>query len=138
MDPDASAAPPLALACTVLPAGPKILQLSPVPSNIYNKDCFFYNPTTNVSQGDFGEVLAFASLYGHPVVVHKCPDLYEFQAAHPSAIVHPLSEVHPAILAWGCRLLSEASNLAPAVIDQPRTVIDHLFSWPLWPVTSGL
>jgi hypothetical protein len=117
MDPDAAAAPPLALDCVVPPASPKILQLSSVPSTIYNMDCFFYNPTANVSQGDFGAVLAFASLYGHPVVVHKCPNLYKFQAAHPYAIVRPLSEVPPAILAWGCCLLSDASNLAPAAVN---------------------
>jgi hypothetical protein len=124
MNPDAAAAPPLALACTVPLAGPKILQLSPVPGNIYDTDCFLYDPTTNVSQGDFGVVLAFASMYGHPVVVHECPDLYKFQAAHPSAIVHPLSEVPPAILARGRCLLSEASNFALAAINQPPPVIN--------------
>jgi hypothetical protein len=117
MDPDAAVAPPLALARAVPPAGPKILQLSPLPGNIYNTDCFFYDPATNVSQGDFGAVLAFASLYGHPVVVHECPGIYEFQVAHPFAVIHPLSEVPPAILAQGRCLLSEASNLAPAAVD---------------------
>jgi hypothetical protein len=58
------------------------------------------------------------------VVVHKCPNLYEFQAAHSSAVVHPPSEVPPAILARGCCLLSEASNLVPAAVDQPPLVID--------------
>ncbi len=66
----------------------------------------------------------FASTYGHHVVVHECPDLYEFYAAHHSAIVCPLSKVPPAILAWGRHLLSEASNLAPAAVDQPPPVID--------------
>jgi hypothetical protein len=124
MDLDAAVAPPLALARAVPPAGPKILQLSPVPSNISNTDCFFYDPAANISQGNFGAVLAFTSLYGHPVVMHEFPDLYKFQATHPSAILHPLSEVPPAILAWGHCLLSEASNLAPAAIDQPPPVID--------------
>jgi hypothetical protein len=75
MDSDAAAAPLLALACAVPPSGPKSLQLSPVPGDIYDTDCFFYDPATNVSQGDFGAVLVFASLYGHPVAVHECPDL---------------------------------------------------------------
>jgi hypothetical protein len=124
MDLDAAVAPPLALACAVPLAGPKILQLSPVSNNIYDMDCFFYDPAANVSQGDFGVVLAFTSLYGYPVVMHKCPNLYEFQAAHSSAVVHPLSEVPPAILARGCCLLSESSNLAPAAVNQPPSVID--------------
>jgi hypothetical protein len=98
---DAAVAPPLALTSGVSLAGPKILKLSPVPNNIYDMDRFFYNPAANISQGDFGAVLAFASLYGHPVVVHKCPNLYEFQAAHSSAVVHPPSEVPPAILERG-------------------------------------
>jgi hypothetical protein len=124
MDPNAAAAPPMALASTVPLAGPKILQLSPVPNNIYDTDRFFYNPASNVSQDDFEAVLAFASLYGHPAVVHECLNLYEFQAAHSSAVVHPLSEVPPAILEWGCCLLSEASNFAPVAVNQPPSVID--------------
>ncbi len=124
MDPDADSAPPLAPARAVTPAGPKSLQLSPVPGNIYVMDCFFYGPAADVSQGDFGAVLAFASMYGHPVVVHECPDIYEFQAAHPSAVVHPLSEIPPAILTWGRLLLSDARNLAPAAVDLPPLVID--------------
>jgi hypothetical protein len=55
MDPDAAVAPPLALARAVPPAGPKILQLSLVPGNIYDTDCFFYNPTTDISQVDLGQ-----------------------------------------------------------------------------------
>jgi hypothetical protein len=68
------------------------------------------------------------------VVVQECPDLYEFQAAHPSAVVRPLSEVPPAILAWGRRLLSEASNLAPAAVDQPPPVNDPPL--PVAPLTG--
>jgi hypothetical protein len=109
MDPDATVAPPLALAHAVTLAGPKILQLSPLPSNINDTDHFFYVPTANITQGDFGAVLVFASLYGHPVVVHGCPDIYKFQAAHPSAVVRPLSEVPPANLAWGRYLASPLS-----------------------------
>jgi hypothetical protein len=134
MDPDAAAAPPLALAHAVPPAGPKILQLSPVPGNINNMDCFFYDPTANISQGDFGAVLAFASLYGHPVVIHECPSPYKFLAAHPSAIICPLLEVPLAISAWGSCLLSEAGNLAPAAIDQPPPVIDPPL--PMAPLTG--
>ncbi len=54
------------------------LPFSPVPGNIYDMDHFFYDPATCVSQGDFEVVLAFPSIYGHPVVVHKCPDVYDF------------------------------------------------------------
>jgi hypothetical protein len=134
MGPDAAAALPWALACAVPPAGPKILQLSPVPNNIYDTDYFFYGPAANVSQGDFGVVLAFTSLYGHPAVMHECPNLYEFQVAHSSTVVHPLSEVPPAILEQGCCLLFEASNLAPAAVDQPPSVIDPPL--PMAPLAS--
>jgi hypothetical protein len=118
----------------VPPAGPKILQPSPVPGNIYNTDRFFYDPAINVSQGNFGVVLVFASLYGHCVIMHECPILYEFQAAHPSAVISPLSEVPPAILAWDHPLLSEASNLAPAPLDQAPPVIDPPL--PVAPLTG--
>jgi hypothetical protein len=41
MDPDATH--PLGLAT----AGPRIIQLSPIPGNIYNADCFYYDPAAN-------------------------------------------------------------------------------------------
>jgi hypothetical protein len=75
MDLDAAAASLLALACAVPLSGPKSLQLSPVPGDTYDTDRFFYNHAANVSQGDFGAVLVFALLYGHPVAVYECPDL---------------------------------------------------------------
>jgi hypothetical protein len=93
------AARPMVIAGTTPPAGPRILQLSPLPGNIYDIDQYYYDPAADVSQGNFGAVLAFALAHGHPVVMHECPDIYAFQAAHPSTIVHPLNKVPPAILA---------------------------------------
>ena len=121
MDPDA--ARPLALACATPPAGSRIIQLSPVPGNIYDMDQYYYNPAADISQGNFGAVLAFVLVHGHPVVVHECPDIYTFQVAHPSAVVCPLNEVPPAILAWGLLLLSKAQTLAPPAIDQPPPAV---------------
>jgi hypothetical protein len=112
-------------------ASPKNLQVSPVPDNIYDMDHFFYDSATKVYQGDFGVVLAFVSLYGHPVVMHECPNLYKFQAAHPSAVLCPLSEVPSAISAQGRRLLSEASNLALRLSISLLQSMIFLFPWPL-------
>jgi hypothetical protein len=96
--------------------GPRILQLSPIPGNIYKSDCFFYDHTADISQGDFRAVLAFASAHCHPAVVHQFPNIQAFQVGHPSAIVRPLSEVPPAILAWGWFLLSGGITLAPPAV----------------------
>jgi hypothetical protein len=141
MDPDA--AHPLALACMTLPARPRILQLSPLPGNIYDMDQYYCNPAANISQGNFAAVLAFASAKGHPMVVYECPDIYAFQAPHPSAIVHPLNKVPPAILAQGLLLLSNAQTLAPPAVNQPPPAIasaplagDHLFVLHTAPSTS--
>ncbi len=90
-----------------------ILHFSPIPGNIYKSDCFFCDCMADISQGDFMTVLAFALVHGHLAVVHECPNLQAFQVFHPSAIVHPLLEVPPAILAWSRFLLSRGIALAP-------------------------
>jgi hypothetical protein len=113
MDPDA--AHPLGFAT----AWPRIIQLSPVLGNIYNEDCFYYNPAANVSCCNFEAILAFALAHGRPVVVHDCPDIYKFQASHPSAVVCPVNKVSPAIIAWGLALLAlQAGSLAPPAFTQ--------------------
>jgi hypothetical protein len=119
MDPDADHL--LALACVDPTASPRIIQLSPIPGNIYDKDHFYYNAAAVVSQDDFGAVLAFALAHSHPVVVHKSPDIHKFQAAHPSA--NPLGKVPLAIIAWGLALLSAAQTLSPPAVDQPPPVV---------------
>jgi hypothetical protein len=104
MDPDAfplGTVTPIGIAPAAPVVGPKIVQLSPFPGNIYESDCFFYDSTASVSQGDFWVLLAFASMHSHPVTVHDCPDIYKFKATYSLAIVSPLSGVPPAILAWG-------------------------------------
>ncbi len=55
--------------------GPRIVQLSPLPGNIYETDRFFYDAAADMTGGPFGAVLAFASGHGHTVFVHECPDL---------------------------------------------------------------
>jgi hypothetical protein len=97
MDPDAAC--PLAIARATPLAGPRILQLSPLPGNIYDMDQYYYDPTASFPLGNFAVVLVFASAHSHPVVVHECPNIYAFQAAHPSAAVCPLNKVPPAFLA---------------------------------------
>jgi hypothetical protein len=76
MDPDAAG--PLALAHATPLAGPRILQLPPVPGNIYDMDQYYYDPAANVFQVNFAVVLTFASAHGCPVVVHECLDIYAF------------------------------------------------------------
>ncbi len=142
MDPntlDTSNALPLVVnILPIPPVGPRILQLSPIPGNIYMSDRFFYDHTADIAQGDFGVVLAFASAHGHPTVVHKCLDLQAFQVAHPLAIVRHLLEVPPAILAQGWFLLSRGITLAPPAAPpapappaskwDPSTSIEHCCS----------
>jgi hypothetical protein len=114
MDPNALDARVVLPTHLIPPIGPRVLQLSPFPGNIYNTNCFFYNSATNVSQGDFGAVIAFVQ--GHPVVVYECPGLQEFQATYPSAIVHPIPEVPPALLEQGHYLFAGGINRALPVI----------------------
>ncbi len=94
-----------------------IIQLSPVPGNIYDSDRFYYDPAGVLTGGPVGAVMAFAAAHGHPIAVHDCPDIQEFQAAHPSAIIRPISEVPPAILARGLFLLASQAQgqVVPAV-----------------------
>jgi hypothetical protein len=91
-DPDASTHDNNAL---VLSISPKIFELFPLPRNIYESACYFYDSAADLTQGDFAAVLAFAAAHGYPLVVHECWDLQEFQAAHPLAVVRPFSEVPP-------------------------------------------
>jgi hypothetical protein len=139
MDPDV--AHPLGLAT----AGPRIIQLSPIPGNIYDADCFYYNPTADISRGNFGAILAFSSAHGHPVVVHDCPDIYEFQAAHPSAVICLINKVPLAIIARGLALLAlQAGSLAPPAFTQPPLAVaavatlagDPQFILQMAPLTS--
>ena len=105
---------PAAAPVAAVAARPLIVQLSPIPGNIYDSDRFFYDPAGILSLGPVGAVVAFAATHGYPVLVHECPDIQEFQAAHPSAIIRPISEVPPAILARGLSLL--ASPSAPVAL----------------------
>ena len=102
-------------------AGPTIIQLSPIPGNIYDVDQFYYDPAAKISHSNFGAILTFASAHGCPVVVHNCLDIHEFQVAHPSVIVRPINEVPPAVIAWGCAFLAvQAGGLA--VVQPPSAV----------------
>jgi hypothetical protein len=92
---------------------PQILQLSPLLGNILYFDCFVYNSAAEVTGGDFGAILTFAVAHGHPVGIHECPNLQKFHGTHPSAIVHPLSEIPSHILEQGCYLLSTGGVISP-------------------------
>jgi hypothetical protein len=86
-DPDTLLHSNIAAPSLVPPVSPWIFELFPLPGNIYESTCNFYDSTTDLTQGDFVVVLAFAAAYSQPTVVHKCQDLQEFQTAHPLAIV---------------------------------------------------
>ncbi len=103
--------------------GPCIVQLSPFPGNIYDVDCFYYDPIADVSCGNFGAILAFATAHGHPVVAHKCPDIHQFQSTYPLAIIHPINEVPPAIITRGLALLALGDTLAPRAVAQPPPAV---------------
>jgi hypothetical protein len=94
--------------------GPKIFQLSPLPGNIYEVDRFYYAPSADITEGGFMALIAFASMHGHPITIHDCPNIAAFQVIFPSAIVRPFWEVPPAILRWGRDILSEAAATAAA------------------------
>ena len=119
---ETEAAHPLAMALVAPTAHPRIIQLSPIPGNIYNTDRFYYNPTAVDGLGNLGAVLAFASAHGHPAAFHECPDIHKFQGAYPSAIIQPISKVPPAIITQGLALLSGAASLAPPAVAQPPLV----------------
>ena len=123
---------PLAAAAPVAAvARPLIVQLSPFPGNIYDSDRFFYDPAGILSGGPVGAVVAFAAAHGHPVLVHDCPDIQEFQAAHLSAIIRPISEVPPAILARGLSLLAGPSAPVAPAAAAPAPVLEAVAPPPL-------
>ena len=124
MDPVEEDNPPPAAAAA---ARPRIVQLSPAPSNIYESDRFYYDPAGVLSAGPVAAIVAFAAAHGHPVFVHDCPDIQEFQAAHPSAIICPISEVPPPILARGLTLLArQSAPVAPAAaVAAPALEVAH-------------
>ena len=93
----AAVAPPPAPAAAFL-SGPKIFVLSPLPSNKYDVDLYFYSPAADVSEGDYAALLTFTAHYGHPLAIYHCPDIAAFQVSHPSAIIRPFSKVPPPIL----------------------------------------
>jgi hypothetical protein len=100
MDPDESMPVPMVFphAVAASTAGPKIFQLSPLPGNIYESDCFYYANLPDITQRGFAALLACATQHGHLIIVHDCPDLVAFQVAYPLAIVCPFLEILPTIL----------------------------------------
>ncbi len=99
----------------VLPVGRRILELFPLPRIVYESVPYFYDSATDLTQGDFAAVLTFAVAYGPPTVIHKCQDLQNFQATHPSALVFPFSEVPVAHVKHGWFLLASMGTLVPPV-----------------------
>ena len=112
--------PPAAANIAAAAAQPRIIQLSPVPGNIYETNCFYYDRAAVINEGPFGAVLTFAAAHNHPTVVHDCPNIQEFQTAYPAAVVRPIEEVPPAIVARGLSLLAQAStNAKPPPVPAP-------------------
>jgi hypothetical protein len=124
-DPDASTHGDNALVHSI---GPRILELFPLPGNIYESARYFYNSATDLTQGDFAAVLAFAAAHGHPSVVHECWDLQEFQAAHPLAVVRSFSEVSLALLERGWFLLMSRGGPAPPVPTTPAPQVQDILT----------
>jgi hypothetical protein len=118
-----AAAHSLGMVLTAPTVGHCIVQLSPFPGNIYDLDCFYYNPIADVSRSNFGAILAFAMSHGHPVVMHECPDIHQFQSTYPLAIIRPINKVTPAIITRGLALLALGDTLAPRAITQPPLVV---------------
>jgi hypothetical protein len=112
--------PPTDAAIAAAAARPRIIQLSPVPGNIYEMDRFYYDRAAVMNEGPFGAVLAFAAAHNHPTVVHDCPNIQEFQTAYPAAVIRSIEEVPLAIVARGLSLLAQAStNVEPPPIPAP-------------------
>jgi hypothetical protein len=70
-------------------------------------------------RGIFGAVLAFALTHGHPVAVHECPDLQEFQAVHSSPLIHLLAKIPPVLQECDRFLLASAMTPATPVMLSP-------------------
>jgi hypothetical protein len=79
MDPSASPTGNAAPSSPVPLIGWRVLQLFPIPGNIYESTYSYYNSTADLTTGDFGAVLAFAAVHGHPVTVFECHNLQQFQ-----------------------------------------------------------
>ncbi len=120
--PPANAPPPTPAAASL--SNPKIFVLSPLPSNKYDVDRFFYSPAADVSEGDYTALLTFAAHYGHSLAIYHCPDIAAFQVSHPSAIICPFSEVPPPILRRGreLQLSSSASAASPPDESAPSSI----------------
>jgi hypothetical protein len=119
MDPLASIPGNAAPSSTAPLAGPRVLQLFPLPGSIYESARFYYDSTADLTTGDFGAVLTFATAHGHPVTVFECRDLQQFQLAHPLAVVRPLIEVPPAILERRRFLFASVQTPASQTVPSP-------------------
>ena len=77
MDPDAAAQVP-GFAPDASTIGPKIFQLSPLPGNLYEVDCFYYAPLADITEGGFLAFISFASCMAipHPIPI---PTLQPFR-----------------------------------------------------------
>jgi hypothetical protein len=112
----AAAAPPPASTTASL-VSPRIFVLSPLPSNKYEVDRYFYSPRADVTKGDYAALLAFATHYAYPLAILQCPNLAAFQASNPTAHVHLFDEVPPPLIERGRALLisSAASVASPSL-----------------------
>jgi hypothetical protein len=139
MDPTASTPGNAAPSSTIPLVGPRVLQLFPFPGIIHKSAHYYYDSAADLIKGDFGAVLAFSLVYGHPVTVFECRGLQQFQSVNHLAVIRPLTKVPPAILEHGRFLLAWAPTPAyqmvpslapPAVVplasaDNSASLIGH-------------
>jgi hypothetical protein len=94
-NPAATTSPPASAA-----ARPLVFVLSP-PLGTVDDDRYYYSPNTDVTDGDYAALLAFAASYGYSLAIYQCPDMAVFQASNPTANIRPFAEVPAAMIAMG-------------------------------------
>jgi hypothetical protein len=77
MDPSALTLGNAAPSSIVPLIGPRV-QLFPLPGNIYKSACFYDDSVADLTTGDFGAVIAFTVVHGHPVTVLNAATLNKF------------------------------------------------------------
>jgi hypothetical protein len=94
------------------PVVPLVLQVSPLLGSSDWEE-FFYDPSPDDGHGPIAAARKFFSGQGHEVIVHACPDITTFQAAHPFAItLCPLGNLPPRVFTKGYARLQDLSIAA--------------------------
>jgi hypothetical protein len=102
------------------PVVPLVLQISPLPGSS-DREEFFYDHSLDNGHGPITAAHKFFLGQGHEVIVHACPDISAFQAAHLFAItLCPLGNLPPHVFTKGYARLQElAIAVAVAALEFP-------------------